>query len=66
MSFNLEGYMWDKQKEEERKDISVIVPPTEQNINNIGDHISIISETKLRDLGDRFMKDYFPGNKKRI
>ncbi len=74
MSFNLEEYMWDKQKQKEnpkdnRKAGDISITPGDDNRHqkeegDIG-HISMISDTKLKGLGDQFIREYMPHRVKR-
>ena len=73
MSFNLEGYMWDKQKGKEsikekagaRQDTSNMHTDNAHHIHGGGHHLngkqevghmSMISEDKLKQMGDQFMR----------
>ena len=84
MSFNLEGYMWDKQKGMEnnkeragaRQDTSNLHTDNAHHINGGGGHhlnerlevghISMISEDKLKQKGDQFVREYMPDKIKKL
>ena len=76
MSFNLEGYMWDKQKGKEgnkekagaRQDTSNLqtdnahhMGPQRQEVGQM----SMISEDKLKQKGNQFMREYMPDKMKK-
>lgn len=71
MSFNLEGYMWDKQKKAEGNKMvkggmaEVSVTPDGIHHKDQEDvaHISMISDTKLKSYGDRFLQEFMPQRK---
>ena len=84
MSFNLEGYMWDKQKGMEnnkeragaRQDTSNLHTDNAHHINGGGGHhlnerlevghISMISEDKLKQKGNQFVREYMPDKIKKL
>lgn len=83
MSFNLEGYMWDKQKGKEnnkervgaRQDTSNLHTDNAHHINGGGQHLnerqevghmSMISEDKLKQKGDQFVREYMPDKMKKF